>query len=193
MKISMTSNVLPLHFAPSQASSSQNSFKWWQLFAILWSWFLEMKLIWVIFKKINTERQEKKIQILLFVENYTSVLLILPPSHLYQETLISLVNTNFSCFKMKLPAREAVTSFAKTSLLNEIQISFRCNCMATWRMENKENSPRAKIVATPQIPATFIQAEKNEDFVNTLIACSMVSIKCPGLNFPKKILLDDLV
>ena len=36
-KILMTSNVLPLHFSPSQASSSQNS----QPFAVLWSWFLE--------------------------------------------------------------------------------------------------------------------------------------------------------
>ena len=49
-------------------------------------------------------------------------------------------------------------------------------------MENKENSPKAKIVATPQIPATFIQAEKNKDFVNTFITYSKVSINyCPGL------------
>ena len=141
------------------------------------SWLpVTQKLRRTVLKKINTEWQEKKIQILLFVENYTSVLLILPPSHLYQETLISLVSTNFHelfnkwegffhVSTRKLPAREAVTSFAKTSLLNEIQISFRCNCMATWRMENKENSPKAKIVAIPQIPATFIQAENKIKFL----------------------------
>ena len=34
---------VPLHFAPS---------KCWKLFAVLWSWFLETKLIWVIFLKL---------------------------------------------------------------------------------------------------------------------------------------------
>ena len=95
--------------------------------------------------------------------------------------------------KRKLPAREAVTSFAKTSLLNEIQISFRCNCMATWRMENKENSTKAKIVATPQIPATFIQAEKRKTNVSdTIITYSMVSIKCSCLYFHPKNFFESL-
>ena len=50
----MTSNVLPLHFAPKQASSSQNSNvdSYW---AVLWSWFLETKLIWVIFTDIPVD------------------------------------------------------------------------------------------------------------------------------------------
>ena len=38
-KISMTSNVLPLHFAPIQACSSKNSNVDSYIFAVLWSWF----------------------------------------------------------------------------------------------------------------------------------------------------------
>ena len=76
-----------------------------------------------------------------------------------------------------LPAREAVTSFAKTFLLNERQHpnSFRCNCMATWRMENKENRNKAKTDASLQIPASFIQAEKktNKHFNTYLIQIHM--------------------
>ena len=51
-KKSMASNVLPLHFAPSQASSGQNLNVDSYLQYILWSWFLETKLIWVIFNLI---------------------------------------------------------------------------------------------------------------------------------------------
>ena len=53
-KISMTSNVLPLHFAPSQDSSSQNS-NVDSYSEVLWSWFLETKLIWVIFTDIPVD------------------------------------------------------------------------------------------------------------------------------------------
>ena len=57
-KISLTRKVLPLHFAPSQLKPK---FKCWHIFAVLWSWFLKTKLIWVIFKSQYSPNQNSRI------------------------------------------------------------------------------------------------------------------------------------
>ena len=60
----------------------------------------------------------------------------------------------------RLPATAADTTLRKIALAKLTMISFRCSCMATCKMANREKKARPTTVTMALIPATISHAEK---------------------------------